>query len=48
MPKRLRRVSLFLYKIDPGLLDAFRKKCEIGKRPYMAKIKDLIKDYLDS
>lgn len=38
--------KLITIKIDPYLLDAFKKKCELEKRPYTTKIKELMQEYL--
>ncbi len=44
--KKVKKSKLITMKIDPDLLDAFRLKCELEKRPYTTKIKELIKEYL--
>jgi tRNA(His) 5'-end guanylyltransferase len=38
--------KLITMKIDPNLLNAFKLKCELEKRPYTTRIKELMKDYL--
>ncbi len=46
--KKVQKSKLITMKIDPELLKAFRLKCEIEKRPYTTKIKELMEDYLKS
>ncbi len=38
--------KLITMKIDPHFLKAFKLKCELEKRPYTTKIKELMQDYL--
>ena len=35
-----------IQKIDPDLLKAFKLKCELEKRPYTTRIKELMQEYL--
>ena len=44
--KKVEKLKLISLKIDPSLLNAFKKKCFIEKTPYTRKIKELMKDYL--
>ena len=44
--KKVERPKLITMKIDPYLLSAFKMKCEIEKRPYTTRIKELMEDYL--
>ena len=46
--KKIERAKLISIKIDPTLLHAFRLKCELEKRPYTSKIKELMQEYLNS
>jgi len=41
--KKVKPLKLITIKIDPDLLDAFKLKCELEKRPYTTKIKELMK-----
>ena len=45
--KKVEKPKLITMKIDPSLLDAFKLKCELEKRPYTTRIKELMQDYLD-
>jgi uncharacterized protein (DUF4415 family) len=45
--KKVQKAKLISMKVDPDLLKAFKLKCELEKRPYTTKIKDLMKDYLE-
>jgi predicted DNA binding CopG/RHH family protein len=45
---KIEKSKLITMKIPPSLLNAFKKKCELEKRPYTTKIKDLMQDYLNS
>jgi hypothetical protein len=40
-------MKLISMKIDPTLLNVFRLKCELEKRPYTSKIKELMQEYLN-
>ena len=42
------KLKLISIKIDPSLLNAFKLKCELDKRPYTTKIKELMHEYLES
>ena len=44
--KKVEKSKLISIKVDPILLHAFRLKCELEKRPYTSKIKDLMREYL--
>lgn len=44
--KKKEKSKLISIKISPSLLKAFKLKCELEKRPYTSKIKDLIEEYL--
>mgnify|MGYP003684560209 CR=1 FL=1 len=46
--KKVEKAKLISIKIDPILLHAFRLKCELEKRPYTSKIKELMQEYLNS
>jgi hypothetical protein len=46
--KKVEKAKLISIKIDPTLLHAFRLKCELKKRPYTTKIKELMQEYLNS
>ena len=46
--KKIEKLKLITLKIDPELLNAFKLQCELEKRPYTTKIKDLIRDYLEN
>lgn len=43
---KVEKSKLISIKIDPTLLKAFKLKCELEKRPYTTKIKELMKEYL--
>ena len=45
--KKVEKPKLITMKIDPSLLNAFKLKCELEKRPYTTRIKELMQDYLD-
>lgn len=45
--KKVEKSKLITMKIDPALLKAFKLKCDIEKRPYTTKIKELMQEYLD-
>jgi predicted DNA binding CopG/RHH family protein len=45
---KVRKLKLISIKIDPSLLNAFKLKCELDKRPYTTKIKELMHEYLES
>ena len=44
--KKVEKSKLISMKIDPYLLEAFKLKCELEKRPYTTKIKELMQEYL--
>lgn len=46
--KKVEKLKLISIKIDPGLLRAFKLKCEIDKRPYTTKIKELMEEFLNN
>ncbi len=46
--KKIEKAVLISMKIDPGLLKAFKLKCELEKRPYTTKIKELMRVYLEN
>ena len=46
--KKVEKSKLITIKIDPDLLNAFRLKSELEKRPYTTRIKELMQDYLES
>jgi hypothetical protein len=46
--KKVEKLKLISMKIDPVLLRAFKLKCEIDKRPYTTKIKELMEEFLNS
>lgn len=46
--KKVEKSKLITMKIDPVLLNAFRLRCELEKRPYTTKIKELMEAYLNS
>ena len=46
--KKVEKARLISMKIDPALLHAFRLKCELEKRPYTSKIKELMQEYLNN
>jgi len=43
---KVEKSKLISMKIDPQLLHAFKLKCELEKRPYTTKIKELMIEYL--
>lgn len=45
--KKVEKTKLISMKIDPALLSAFKLKCELEKRPYTTKIKELMEEYLN-
>lgn len=45
--KKVQKSKLITLKIDPDLLNAFKMKCELQKRPYTSMIKDLMREYLE-
>ena len=45
--KKVEKCKLISMKIRPDLLEAFKRKCELEKRPYTTKIKELMENYLD-
>ena len=45
--QKVEKLKLITLKIDPALLSAFKLKCELEKRPYTTKIKELMRDYLE-
>jgi hypothetical protein len=47
MAKKVEKSKLITIKISPLLLNAFKLKCELEKRPYTSKIKELMEDYLN-
>jgi hypothetical protein len=46
--KKVQKSKLISMKIEPDLLNAFKLKCEIEKRPYTTKIKELMEEFLNS
>lgn len=44
---KVEKSKLISMKIDPTLLAAFKLKCELEKRPYTTKIKELMEEYLN-
>lgn len=46
--KKVQKSKLISMKISPDLLNAFKLKCEIEKRPYTTKIKELMEEFLNS
>ena len=46
--KKVEKLKLISLKINPTLLRAFKLKCEIDKRPYTTKIKELMEVFLRS
>lgn len=46
--QKVEPLKLISIKIDPALLNAFKLKCELEKRPYTTRIKELMEDYLNS
>jgi hypothetical protein len=45
--EKIEKSKLITIKINPLLLTAFRLKCELEKRPYTSKIKELMQSYLN-
>ena len=45
---KVEKTKLITIKIDPTLLNAFKLQCELEKRPYTTKIKELMQKYLKS
>ena len=45
--KKVQKAKLISIKIDPALLNAFKLKCELEKRPYTTMIKELMQEYLN-
>lgn len=45
--KKVKKPKLITMKIDPDLLEAFKLKCELEKRPYTTRIKELMQEYLE-
>ncbi|MCF8060200.1 MAG: hypothetical protein K9K67_12945 [Bacteriovoracaceae bacterium] len=45
--RKVEKAKLISIKIDPALLNAFKLKCELEKRPYTSKIKELMQEYLN-
>lgn len=43
---KVEKLKLITMKISPTLLEAFKLKCKLEKRPYTTKIKELMEDYL--
>lgn len=46
--KKVEKCKLISMKIEPSMLEAFKLKCELEKRPYTTKIKELMEDFLKS
>ena len=46
--KKVEKSKLITIKIDPNLLNAFKLKCELEKRPYTTRIKELMQEYLEN
>ena len=46
--KKNEKLKLITIKIEPGLLNAFKLKCELEKRPYTTRIKELMQEYLEN
>lgn len=46
--KKVQKSKLISIKIDPDLLNAFKLKCKIEKRPYTTKIKELMEEFLSN
>ena len=44
--KKIEKCKLISMKIEPSLLEAFKRKCELENRPYTTKIKELMEEYL--
>ena len=44
--RKVEKSKLISIKIDPHLLEAFKLKCELEKRPYTTRIKELMQEYL--
>ena len=45
--KKAEKSKLITMKIDPDLLNAFKIRCELQKRPYTSIIKELMREYLE-
>ncbi len=43
---KVEKTKLITMKIEPELLKAFKLKCELEKRPYTTRIKELMQEYL--
>lgn len=46
--KKIEKSKLITIKIDPDLLKAFKLTCELEKRPYTTRIKELMLEYLET
>jgi predicted DNA binding CopG/RHH family protein len=44
--EKIEKCKLISIKIEPSLLKAFKLKCDMEKRPYTTKIKELMANYL--
>ncbi len=44
--ERFEKCQLISMKIEPSLLSAFKRKCELLGTPYQTQIKKLMKDWL--
>ena len=44
---KVEKPKLITIKIDPYLLNAFKLKCQLEKRPYTTRIKELMQEYLE-
>lgn len=44
--KKVEKCKLISIKIEPSLLEAFKLKCELEKKPYTTTIKELMQEYL--
>ena len=45
--RKVEKTKLISIKIDPALLNAFKLKCELEKRPYTTKVKELMQEYVN-
>jgi predicted DNA binding CopG/RHH family protein len=45
---KVEKPKLITMKVDPSLLKAFKLKCELEKRPYTTRIKELMHEYLEN
>ena len=45
--KKVQKLKLISMKVDTPLLEAFKLQCELEKRPYTTKIKELMREYLE-